>query len=70
MIVAALLNVFGQRPTNTFAAASAAALTVFAPAALRGGLYYEGRITVEAKSEIAVASRPEWPLTTFRCANL
>lgn len=52
VIVAALLNVFGQHPTNTLAAASAADLKVFAPAALRGGLYYEGRITVEAKSEL------------------
>ena len=52
VIVAALLNLFGQRPTNTLAAASAADLKVFAPAAVRGGLYYEGRITVEAKSEL------------------
>lgn len=52
VIVAALLNVFGQRPTNTLAVASAADLDVFAPAALRGGVYYEGRLTVEAKQDI------------------
>jgi hypothetical protein len=29
---------------------------VFAPARLRGGLYYEGRITVDAKQDIAKAT--------------
>src|SRR5215218_8691078 len=50
--LAALLNVFGQRPTESLAAASAADLRVFAPVALRGGIYYEGRFTVEAKEDI------------------
>jgi hypothetical protein len=50
--LAALLNVFGQRPTESLAAASAADLRVFAPGALRGGIYYEGRFTVEAKEDI------------------
>ena len=52
VLLAGLLNVFGQRPTNTHAATSVADLQVFGPEALRGGLYYEGRITVEAKQEI------------------
>lgn len=56
IILAALLNVLGQRPTNTFAASSAADLHVFAPKALRGGLYYEGRFTVEAKQDIVKAT--------------
>jgi hypothetical protein len=56
VLIAGLLNVFGQRPTNTHAATSVADLHVFAPAALRGGLYYEGRITVEAKDEIDKAT--------------
>jgi hypothetical protein len=55
-LLAGLLNVFGQRPTNTLAATSAADLHVFAPEALRGGLYYEGRITVEAKQDIEKAT--------------
>ena len=50
--VAGLLNVFGQRPTESRAATSIADLRVFAPEAIRGGLYYEGRFTVEAKEEI------------------
>jgi hypothetical protein len=55
-LLAGLLNVFGQRPTNTHAATSAADLHVFAPEALRGGLYYQGRITVEAKEDIEKAT--------------
>jgi hypothetical protein len=53
VLVAALLNVFGQRPKDTLASADRADFHVFAPTALRGGLYYEGRFTVEAKSDIA-----------------
>jgi hypothetical protein len=56
VLLAGLLNVFGQRPTNTHAATSVADLEVFAPDALRGGLYYQGRITVEAKEEIEKAT--------------
>jgi hypothetical protein len=52
VLVAGLLNVFGQRPKNTLASTSVADLHVFAPEALRGGLYYEGRITVKAKDDI------------------
>ena len=52
VLVAGLLNVFGQRPTTSHAASSEADLEVFAPHRLRGGLYYEGRITVEAKEDI------------------
>jgi len=56
IILAGLLNLFGQRPKNTFAASSAADFHVFAPTALRGGLYYEGRITIDAKQEIKKAT--------------
>ena len=55
ILVAGLLNIFGQRPTTSFAAASAADLEVFAPKALRGGLYYQGRITVNANQDIEKA---------------
>ena len=51
-LLAGLLNVFGQRPTTSHAATSVADLEVFAPEDLRGGLYYEGRITVDAKEDI------------------
>jgi hypothetical protein len=56
VLLAGVLNVFGQRPTTTQAATSVADLEVFAPEALRGGLYYQGRITVEAKQEIEKAT--------------
>jgi hypothetical protein len=56
VVVLALLNVFGQRPTNTLAASSAADLHVFAPTRLRGGLYYQGRMTIDAKEEIEKAT--------------
>jgi hypothetical protein len=55
IVLAALLNVFGQRPTDTLAASSTADLHVFAPDALRGGLYYQGRMTIDAKQEIKKA---------------
>jgi len=56
VVLAGLLNVFGQRPTDTLAASSAADLHVFAPERLRGGIYYEGRITIDAKQEIEKAT--------------
>jgi hypothetical protein len=55
-VLLGLLNLFGQRPKSTLAASSAADLHVFAPTSLRGGLYYEGRITIEAKEEIEKAT--------------
>ena len=56
IVLAGLLNVFGQRPKDTLAASSAADLHVFAPERLRGGLYYEGRMTIDAKQEIEKAT--------------
>jgi hypothetical protein len=50
--IAALLNTFGQRPTTTRATGAAAELTVFAPERLRGGLFYEGRISILARQQI------------------
>ena len=52
----ALGNVFGQRPKETTVSSEAADLEVFAPTALRGGLYYEGRLTVEPKRDIEKAT--------------
>ncbi len=52
----ALFNFFGQRPKETTVAADAADLEVFAPTALRGGLYYQGRLTVEPKQDIEKAT--------------
>jgi hypothetical protein len=52
LALVALLNVFGQRPTTTIADSPVAELEVFAPTALRGGIYYEGRFTIRAHEAI------------------
>ncbi|MGH2921663.1 MAG: hypothetical protein ACRDKU_06335 [Gaiellaceae bacterium] len=56
LALVALLNVFGQRPKNSVAESDVADLHVFAPTALRGGVYFEGRFTIEAKQEIDKAA--------------
>jgi hypothetical protein len=52
----ALGNVVGQRPKESKVSGDAADLEVFAPTALRGGLYYQGRLTVEPKRDIEKAT--------------
>lgn len=55
-LVAGLLNVFGQRPATSEAAAPAASLKVYAPKRVRGGLYYEARFTVTARQDVKDAT--------------
>jgi hypothetical protein len=50
--IAALFNVFGQRPRTSTAATPTAALKVYAPTSLRGGLLYEARFHVSAIHEL------------------
>jgi hypothetical protein len=50
--VLALANVFGQDPHTSAARSGAATLEVHAPTALRGGLFYQGRIEVTAYRRI------------------
>jgi hypothetical protein len=47
-VLLGLLNVFGQRPSTTHAATSAASLELYAPSRLRSGLLYEARFTIRA----------------------
>jgi hypothetical protein len=56
LAVIALLNVIGQRPKTTVADSPVAHLEVFAPTALRGGIYYEGRFTITAREAIENAT--------------
>jgi hypothetical protein len=49
-------NVFGQRPSGVTRETRDARLKVYAPTSVRGGLYYEGRYTVEAKRELKKAT--------------
>jgi hypothetical protein len=61
--IAGLLNVFGQHPKTTHASGAAGELTVFAPERVRGGLFYEGRITVDAQQTIddtVIVLDPGW----------
>jgi len=51
-VVAALLNVFGQRPTTVHASGRAASLELFAPDRLRGDLIDEVRLRVHAHEGI------------------
>jgi hypothetical protein len=55
-LLAGLLNVFGQRPQTTEAAATAASLKVYAASRVRGGLYYEARFTVTARRDLKDAT--------------
>jgi hypothetical protein len=54
--LAALLNVFGQRPHIETVASSPAKLELYAPSHLRGGLLWEARFTVAARSELKRAT--------------
>jgi hypothetical protein len=48
IIVLALLNVFGQKPSSSRANSPAAALDVYSPSTVRGGLVFNSRFTVDA----------------------
>jgi hypothetical protein len=47
-----LFNLFGQRPHLESVAAAPASLEVYAPSRLRGGLLWEARFTISARSEV------------------
>jgi len=47
-LLAGLLNLFGQRPQTSNAAAPAASLKLYAPNRVRSGLYFEARFTITA----------------------
>jgi len=51
-VVAALADVFGQSPTSSTASAGGATLEVQAPERLRGGLYFQLRVTIRARRAV------------------
>lgn len=55
LLAVALANVFGQRPTTSRTASSAAVLSVVAPTAARGGLLYTARFSVAARRDVKSA---------------
>jgi hypothetical protein len=53
LVLAALLNRFGQHPGTSSASAPAAALKVQSPDNLRGGLIFQARFTITARERLA-----------------
>ena len=51
-LLLALANVFGQRPSGVSVSTAEATLKVYAPTRVRGGLFFEGRYTIEAHEEL------------------
>jgi hypothetical protein len=56
VLLLALLDVFGQQPSTTRADSSVAALEISAPHALRGGLIFQSRFTIETRQELKEAT--------------
>jgi hypothetical protein len=56
LLVAALLSVFGQTAQETSVAAGPASLEVSAPTRVRGGLFFQGRFTVDARQALENAT--------------
>jgi hypothetical protein len=56
VLLAGLLNLFGQRPETSQAATPVASLKVYAANRVRGGLYYEARFTVTARQDLKNAT--------------
>jgi hypothetical protein len=52
LLVVALFDVFGQRPTTSRAKSAPVSLEVYAPSRLRGGLFYMARFTIRARQEV------------------
>src|SRR5205085_9618111 len=50
--ILALLNLFGQRPDTSTGAAASASLSISAPSRVRGGLLYQARFHVTAKTDL------------------
>jgi hypothetical protein len=54
-LVLGLLNTFGQRPSTHRYTSSKADLELYAPTALRSGLFYQARFTIEPHEKLAHA---------------
>jgi hypothetical protein len=52
IVVLALVNVFGQRPSTSTETASAATLKLYSPARVRGGLLYQARFNITARRDL------------------
>jgi len=61
LLVAALVNVFGQRPVTSTATSAAARLQVYAPVHGRGGIVYAARFRIDAYRTLRHPSLVLWP---------
>jgi hypothetical protein len=61
VLLAALLNAFGQRPETSMAGTSTAKLTVYAPDHARLGVVYAARFRIDARQELKNARLVLWP---------
>jgi hypothetical protein len=52
VLLLGVANVFGQRPSTSEASVAAASLSVYSPARVRGGLYFETRFDIRAAHEL------------------
>jgi hypothetical protein len=63
LVTIALLNGFGQRSGTVSAVGDDASLEIRAPARVRGGLFYQGRFTIESRGAIerpVLVLEPGW----------
>jgi hypothetical protein len=56
VLLAGLLNVFGQEPVSSALRSPAAELAVDAPTSVRGGLLYQARFTIRARADVKSAT--------------
>ena len=56
LLAAGLAGLFGQPPRTTTAVAPEALLEVEAPTSVRGGLFFQGRFTIEARAPLEHAT--------------
>jgi hypothetical protein len=56
LLLAGLLNLFGQRPATSQAGTAAASLKVYAADRVRGGVIYEARFTITARQDVKEAT--------------
>jgi hypothetical protein len=55
VVVLALVNLFGQRPSSSTRTSAAAALKLYAPSRVRGGLLFQARFHVSARRDLKKA---------------
>jgi hypothetical protein len=56
VLLLALLDVFGQRPSSHSVGSGAARLEISAPGSVRGGLLFQARFTIETEQELKDAT--------------